>query len=70
MLYEVITPELDGDEAIAEIMKVSAHVPIIISSGYSEVDIAGRFSELESIVFLHKPYQVDDLIGALERALT
>jgi len=69
IIMDMTMPDLDGDEAIAEILKISPDVPIIVSSGYSEVDINKKFKDLEGMIFLHKPYLVDDLINAVTSSL-
>ena len=62
-------PEMDGHEALIELRKISNKLPIIISSGYSEVDITPQFEGENISGFLQKPYQFDELLLIIDKAI-
>jgi CheY-like chemotaxis protein len=62
-------PVMNGEEAAAELRLIRPGVPIILSSGYSEQEVAGRFAGKGLAGFLKKPYEPAELIEALQRAL-
>lgn len=68
IILDLTMPELDGIEALAEIRKISYTVPIIISSGYCESDIEGRFQDRNVSGFLQKPYQITELVDTIKKA--
>jgi DNA-binding NtrC family response regulator len=61
---------MNGWETIAAVRKIAPGVPVILASGYSESEaLKGDHSELPQ-AFLSKPYDFDELSGALARVLT
>jgi len=69
IILDLTMPELDGREALTGIRKIDANIPIIISSGYCEYDIVSKFSNEKISGFLQKPYNLEDIISAIEDAI-
>ncbi len=69
ILMDLTMPELDGREAFTEIRKIDADIPVIITSGYCEFDIVSKFSNEKISGFLQKPYNLEDIISAIEEAV-
>ena len=69
ILLDLTMPVMNGEEAAAELGRIRAGVPIVLSSGYSEREAAGSFAGKGLAGFLKKPYEPADLIAALQRAL-
>ncbi len=69
ILMDLTMPELDGREALTEIRKIDPAIPIIITSGYCEHDIISRFTNEKISGFLQKPYNLEDIITAIENAV-
>jgi len=69
ILLDLTMPSMSGEEAAAELLRVRAGVPIVLSSGYSEQEVAGRFAGKGLAGFLKKPYEPSELTAALYRAL-
>lgn len=61
VILDLTMPGMDGDEVFREIKKLSSGVPIIVSSGYNESEIFGRFSGCPPEVFVKKPYTAEEL---------
>jgi len=70
ILMDLTMPELDGKEALTEIRKIDKDIPIIITSGYCEHDIISKFSDEKISGFLQKPYNLEDIISAIENAVS
>jgi PAS domain S-box-containing protein len=70
VLLDVTMPGLGGVEAFVEIRKIRPDARIILSSGYSEAEIAARFRGGEIDGFLQKPYEPEALIQKLSELLT
>jgi PAS domain S-box-containing protein len=70
ILMDLTMPELDGREALAEIRRIDPDIPIIITSGYCEHDIISRFTNEKISGFLQKPYNLEDIISAIENAVS
>jgi len=70
ILMDLTMPELDGKEALTEIRKIDSNIPIIITSGYCEFDIISKFTGEKISGFLQKPYNLEDVISAIEDAVS
>jgi CheY-like chemotaxis protein len=69
IVLDLTMPVMDGEEAAVELRRIRAGVPIILSSGYSEHDVAARFAGKGLAGFLKKPYEPAELTDVLQRAL-
>lgn len=69
ILLDLTMPEIDGNEALTEIRNIDRDIPIIITSGYSENDIITQFTDRKISGFLQKPFNLEDLITAIEEAI-
>lgn len=68
VLLDLTMPKMDGAETFRELRRIAPEVPVVLSSGYSEEGVAGRFTGWGLSGFLHKPYQYETLIAALGQA--
>ena len=62
-------PDLDGEATYREIHRLRPKLPVILTSGYDEERTADRFATAPIAGFLRKPYEPDDLIRKVEKAL-
>jgi CheY-like chemotaxis protein len=69
VLLDLTMPRLDGLETHRMLRALSADVPVILCSGYSERETIERFDELGLTDFLQKPYRPRELIACIRRAL-
>ena len=70
VVLDLTMPGMTGDEALGEIRRVNPAVPVILTSGYSEEEVARRCAGLAFSAFLPKPYLPADLIEEVRRATT
>jgi PAS domain S-box-containing protein len=70
ILLDLTMPHLDGVQTLAEIRRIRADVPVIISSGYSETDVLQRFEGLKVNGFIPKPYTLEGLRATLAKHLS
>ena len=69
-ILDMAMPGLSGSQAAAEIRRLSPEMPIILSSGYDEATAnEGHPAHLPNSTFLHKPFGMDALRQALQKAL-
>ena len=61
---------LGGKDAAKKILKINPHAKVIVSSGYSNDPVMTKFREYGFIGALPKPYNIKDLINALNKATT
>lgn len=68
VLLDMTMPGLSGVEAMRVLRDHDPRVPIVLSTGYSEEDATARLGG-EEVVFLQKPYRLEELEAAIRKAL-
>ncbi|GFO55727.1 hypothetical protein GMSM_27340 [Geomonas sp. Red276] len=66
VILDLTMPRMDGEQCLRELQRLKPGVRVIMSSGYSEQEIAPRLSGKGVAGFIQKPYTV----GALREAIT
>ncbi len=69
VLLDLTMPKLDGIGAYQKMREIRTDIPVILSSGYSEQDLSGRYSNLGLAGFIQKPYTLSELKKKIEQAL-
>jgi len=57
---------MDGQETYEELKKIRADIPIILSSGYGEMEATRRFAGKDIAGFIQKPYTAEQLAGMVK----
>ena len=70
VLLDLAMPYLDGLETFEEMRKVSPDLPVILSSGYDQVDATRNFGVTELSGFVKKPYEFGTLRKELRKILS
>ncbi len=69
VLLDLTMPDLSGSEVFRDIRRQSPDVPILLSSGYSETEIATTFAGRAIAGFIQKPYTPSALLDKVEQVL-
>ena len=69
VLLDLMMPHKDGEETFSELSRLDPKVRVILSSGYSELDAAGRFEGRGIAGFIQKPYELETLRTKLRAVL-
>jgi len=69
VLLDLTMPVMRGEDALHAIRQVRPHVPVVLSSGYTEADAMARFSEAAPAGFLQKPYTATALARRIKQAV-
>jgi two-component system, cell cycle sensor histidine kinase and response regulator CckA len=69
VLLDMTMPVMNGEETFREIRRVRADVPVILSSGYNEIEATRRFTAKGLAGFLQKPFTPKELGQKLALAL-
>jgi|SRR6516164_27693 len=62
VVLDLTMPEMDGLELAQRIRRMRTGVPILLMSGYSELETLTRLAEIGAASFLQKPFRPDELI--------
>jgi len=69
VLLDMTMPEMGGEETFLELRGVRSDIPVILTSGYDEIEATRRFTSKGLAGFLQKPFAPDDLAAKLTAAL-
>lgn len=69
VILDLMMPRMDGESALRELRRISPTVRVLLSSGYSEQEILGRFAGNTIAGFIQKPYRHGELLDKLATAL-
>jgi PAS domain S-box-containing protein len=69
IILDLTMPVMSGDEAISLLRGIDPAIPILLSSGYNQVELIRRFNRQNITGFIQKPYTAKQLTEALAKAL-
>jgi len=69
IVLDLTMPVMGGEEALTLLREIDPQVPILLSSGYNQVEIIRRFTTQSISGFIQKPYTVTQLNEAVAIAL-
>jgi len=70
VILDMTMPRMDGREALEHIRKIRPDVKIVLSTGYSERDVATNFQTRGFDAFIQKPYNYRELKDVVRMVLT
>jgi DNA-binding response OmpR family regulator len=69
VLLDLTMPRMSGEETFRALREIDPAARIVLSSGYSETDVASRFAGMGLAGFIQKPYSLRDLRERLRAAM-
>ncbi len=69
VVLDLTMPGLNGEEAFDEMRRIRPDACVILSSGFNEQEVTHRFAGKGLAGFIHKPYNMDDLISKVRHVL-
>jgi two-component system cell cycle sensor histidine kinase/response regulator CckA len=69
ILLDLSMPGLNGEETFRELRLINPHVRVLLSSGYSQDEVAARFIGHSEVGFIQKPYDAEQLVKEVKRYL-
>jgi len=67
IIVDFLMPGMNGAEVIAAVREQYPHLPIIMATGYADMQAVEKVIGLDAV--LRKPFQISDLAGSVKRAL-
>ncbi len=69
VLLDLTMPRLNGEDTLRELRRLDSSLPVVLSSGFSEQEIRGRFHGDTPTSFLQKPYTAKTLAEIIAAAI-
>ncbi len=69
VVLDVELPDLPGDQILRELRLQRPTLPVIVSTGHHESSLAPERFGADLVGFLHKPWQLSELLAMVARAL-
>ena len=69
VILDLTMPHLNGEEVFKQMHQIRPEVPVVLTSGYSEHEIAARFAGKEPAAFLQKPFSPNFLLTKVREML-
>ena len=69
VILDLLMPSMEGEDVFALLNELDPEVPVIMSSGFDESEVARRFPGTKPARFLQKPYTARVLIEAVAAAV-
>lgn len=70
VILDQVMPRMDGRETFHALVGLREDVRVVICSGFGERDSSWEPADRERLVFLQKPFERDELLAAVGRALS
>ncbi|MEM8860392.1 MAG: response regulator [Chloroflexota bacterium] len=62
-------PKMGGLETMKKLRQIDPRIPIVMSSGYAESNVAASPDLIAPDAYLYKPYEIQDLIDLVENII-
>jgi CheY-like chemotaxis protein len=70
VVLDLSMPGMTGQQALSHLRAINPHVPVLVSSGYSEIEVRRVFEGERLAGFIQKPYTASRLVEKVKAALT
>ena len=65
ILLDLTMPGLSGEETLRRMRMQDRRQKVILMSGYSENDATRRCAQLGAVAFVHKPFELEQLLAVI-----
>jgi DNA-binding response OmpR family regulator/sugar lactone lactonase YvrE len=69
VLLDIRLPDMDGPDIVNAIKQSNPNVPIVILSGFGDVDAAAELVKIGAFDYISKPFKVNELVDIVNEAL-
>lgn len=70
VVLDLVMPGMGGGETLLEMLRICPELPVVVTSGYDKDKVAECLSARDIADFLYKPYQPEDLVESVRKAVT
>ncbi len=69
VILDMTMPVMGGEETLGNLREIRSDVPVIVCSGYNEVEVIRRFTSQGIAGFIQKPYTAASLAGTVKAVI-
>ncbi len=69
VILDLTMPNMDGEQCFYELRKLNPNIKVIVSSGFSELEVTQKFAGSGLAGFIQKPYKLSVLKEAIQKIL-
>ena len=69
VILDMTMPRMSGEEALTRLREIRPDIPVIVSSGYNEVEIIRRFTTEGIAGFVQKPYSATRILAKIQEVM-
>ncbi len=69
IITDIMMPEMDGFQFLDELEKKKINIPVVITTGYSTVEMAVKSLARGAIGYIPKPFTIEELLSIIYRGL-
>jgi len=69
VLSDIMMPEISGTELLSRIRSFNRDIPVILMTGYPQVETAIEAVKNGAFDFIRKPFEIEHLLATLEKAI-
>lgn len=69
VLSDTTMPGLAGPDLVRELLKIEPHLPVVLTTGHSDLVSREKAWRLGALEYLAKPFRMDELAALLRRLL-
>ncbi len=69
LITDVAIPDMDGLELLKEVRKAAPWLPVVLVTGYGDIQTAVKATKAGAVAFLEKPLDKESLLSAVRSAL-
>ena len=69
VILDLSMPGMSGEATLAQLRQINPQVRVLLSSGYSQTEVAARFAGRPSLSFMQKPFDLDQLVREVRQQL-
>jgi len=70
VITDYVLPDIKGDKVVAELKTIDPNAKVILSTGYTGIDVTSNYKNYGFSGILIKPYTFETLIQTIERTLS